>query len=132
MSQEWAGAQAANTEPEVQKEITQLGLDYRLMTQFTSFVAVEDRVVTKDGKPQRVEVPVEMPEGVSYEGVFGDNLMEGYWAAPGVNQSVTVSASVASTKTHNGPASVVGGALERMGTVFSAHKATPPPPSPPP
>jgi hypothetical protein len=41
------------------------------MTQFTSFVAVEDRVVTKDGKPERVEVPVEMPEGVSYEGVFG-------------------------------------------------------------
>src|SRR5947207_15936776 len=71
MSQEWAGAQAANTEPEVQKEITQLGLDYRLMTQFTSFVAVEDRVVTKDGKPQRVEVPVEMPEGGSYEGVVG-------------------------------------------------------------
>src|SRR5262249_14803515 len=36
------------------------------------FVAVEDRIVTKDGKPQRGEVPVEMPEGVSYEGVFGD------------------------------------------------------------
>ncbi|PYV65349.1 MAG: hypothetical protein DMG95_01890, partial [Acidobacteria bacterium] len=125
MSQDWAGAQAGNTKPEVQKEITQLGLDYRLMTQFTSFVAVEDRVVTKDGKPQRVEVPVEMPEG-------GDNLMGGYWAAGGVNQSVTVNASVASTKTRNGPASVVGGALERMGTVFSAHKATPPPPSPPP
>ncbi len=132
MSQDWAGAQAGNAKPEVQKEITQLGLDYRLMTQFTSFVAVEDRVVTKDGKPQRVEVPVDMPEGVSYEGVFGDNLMGGYWAAGGVNQSVTVNASVASTKTRNGPASVVGGALGRMGTVFSAHKATPPPPSPPP
>ena len=45
-----------------------MGLDHGLMTQFTSFVAVEGRVVTKDGKPQRVEVPVEMPEGVSYEG----------------------------------------------------------------
>jgi len=72
MSQDWAGAQSGNMKPDVQKEITQLGLDYRLMTQFTSFVAVEDRVVTKDGKPQRVEVPVEMPEGVSYEQVFGD------------------------------------------------------------
>jgi Ca-activated chloride channel homolog len=71
MSQDWAGAQSGNMKPDVQKEITQLGLDYRLMTQFTSFVAVEDRVVTKDGKPQRVEVPVELPEGVSYEGVFG-------------------------------------------------------------
>jgi hypothetical protein len=70
-SQDWSGAQSGNIKPALQKEITRLGLDYGLMTQFTSFVAVEDRVVAKDGKPQRVEVPVEMPEGVSYEGVFG-------------------------------------------------------------
>jgi hypothetical protein len=57
--------------PALREQITQLGLDYRLMTQFTSFVAVEEKIVTKDGKPQRVEVPVEMPEGVSHEGVFG-------------------------------------------------------------
>jgi Ca-activated chloride channel homolog len=131
MSQDWAGAQGGSMKPDMQKEITQLGLDYRLMTQFTSFVAVEDRVVTKDGKPQRVEVPVEMPEGVSYEQVLGDEVRGGYWAAGGVNQSVTVSASVASTRTRNGPASVVGGALGKMGNVFSAHKAAPPP-SPPP
>jgi Ca-activated chloride channel family protein len=72
MSQDWGGLQPGNVRSDVQKEITQLGLDYGLMTQFTSFVAVEDRVVTKDGKPERVEVPVEMPEGVSYEGVFGN------------------------------------------------------------
>jgi Ca-activated chloride channel family protein len=52
-------------------EVTRLGLDYRLMTQYTSFVAVEDRMVTRDGRPVRIEVPVEMPEGVSHEGVFG-------------------------------------------------------------
>jgi Ca-activated chloride channel family protein len=52
-------------------EVTRLGLEYRLMTQYTSFVAVEDRMVTRDGKPVRIEVPVEMPEGVSHEGVFG-------------------------------------------------------------
>jgi hypothetical protein len=70
--------------PELEKETTQFGLDYRLMTQFTSFVAVEEQVVTKDGKPQRVEVPVEMPEGVTYEGVFGDN--EKRWlGAPGAS-----------------------------------------------
>lgn len=70
MSQDWSGAQGGNMKPELQKEITQLGLDYRLMTQFTSLVAVEQRVITKDGKPQRVEVPVEMPDGVSYEHVY--------------------------------------------------------------
>lgn len=51
--------------------ITGLGLEYRLMTPYTSFVAVEDQVVTRNGKPVRVEVPVEMPEGVSHQGVFG-------------------------------------------------------------
>jgi Ca-activated chloride channel homolog len=73
MSQDWAGLQRGKVKPGVQQEITQLGLSYRLMTQFTSFVAVEERVVTTGGKPQRVEVPVEMPEGVSYEGVFGED-----------------------------------------------------------
>ncbi len=67
MSQDWAGLQSGNVKPAVRDEITQLGLDYRLMTQFTSFVAVEERVVNRDGKPVRVEVPVEMPEGVSYD-----------------------------------------------------------------
>jgi Ca-activated chloride channel family protein len=76
MSQDWLGLQQGTMKPEIKEQITQLGLDYRLMTQFTSFVAVEDRIVTKDGKPQRVEVPVEMPEGVSHEGVFGDDKEE--------------------------------------------------------
>ena len=51
-----------------QEAITQLGLEYNLMTQFTSFVAVEESVVTEGGKPRRIEVPVEMPHGMSYEG----------------------------------------------------------------
>jgi hypothetical protein len=41
------------------------------MTPFTSFVAVEEHVITEGGVPRRVEVPVEMPDGMSYEGVFG-------------------------------------------------------------
>jgi len=41
------------------------------MTPFTSFVAVEEMVVTDGGQPRRIDVPVEIPEGVSYEGVFG-------------------------------------------------------------
>lgn len=58
-------------EPNNREEITKLGLDYRLMTPFTSFVAVEETIVTDNGKPRRVDVPVEIPDGVSYEGVFG-------------------------------------------------------------
>src|SRR5215468_1358283 len=72
MSQDWLGMQQGSMKPALQEQITQLGLDYRLMTQFTSFIAVEDRIITKDGKPQRVEVPVERPEGVSHDGIFGE------------------------------------------------------------
>src|SRR5262249_50714414 len=71
MAQDWLGIQRGAMDPKLKEQITQLGLDYRLMTQFTSFVAVEDKVVTKNGQPERVEVPVEMPEGVSHEHVFG-------------------------------------------------------------
>jgi biopolymer transport protein ExbB/TolQ len=43
------------------------------MTQFTSFVAVEEMIVTDGGRPRRIDVPVVMPEGVKYKGVFGAN-----------------------------------------------------------
>jgi Ca-activated chloride channel family protein len=71
MSQDWSGVQSGNPKPELKEEITKLGLEYRLMTQFTSFVAVEEKRVVEGGTPRVVQVPVEMPHGVSYEGVFG-------------------------------------------------------------
>ena len=71
MARDYAGIQQGSADPEVRRQITRLGLDYRLMTQFTSFVAVEEQLITEGGKARRVEVPVEMPQGVSYEGVFG-------------------------------------------------------------
>jgi Ca-activated chloride channel family protein len=73
MSQDYSGIQQGNPKPDVRKAITQLGLDYRLMTQFTSFVAVEELIITEGGQPRRVEVPVELPDGVSYEGIFGQD-----------------------------------------------------------
>jgi hypothetical protein len=71
MGHDWQGLQSGSAKPEVREAITQIGLDFRLMTQFTSFVAVEEMVVTEGGQARRIEVPVEMPEGVSYEGIFG-------------------------------------------------------------
>jgi Ca-activated chloride channel homolog len=82
VSQDWTSAQAGRGRNDFRETITQLGLDYHLMTQFTSFVAVEDSVVIESGRPRRVEVPVEMPAGVSYEGVFGDaNVQKSMGAA---------------------------------------------------
>lgn len=72
MSQDFNGAQQGNMKDEVKQSIIQLGLDYRLMTQFTSFVAVEEMIVTDGGVPRRIDVPVEVPEGVNRQAVFGE------------------------------------------------------------
>lgn len=72
MAEDYLGMQRGRPRNDLREEITQLGLEYRLMTPFTSLVAVEETVITDGGKPRRIEVPVEMPEGVSYEGVFGE------------------------------------------------------------
>ena len=71
MSQDFRGMQSGSMRGDLKEQITKLGLEFRLVTQFTSFVAVEEKTVTEGGQPRRVEVPVEMPEGMSYEGVFG-------------------------------------------------------------
>ena len=65
MSYDYSGAQNGNMKPDLKQTITQVGLEYRLMTQFTSFVAVEEMVVTDGGQPRRIDVPVEVPEGVN-------------------------------------------------------------------
>jgi hypothetical protein len=123
MSADWSGLQSRNMKPELQKEITQLGLDYRLMTQFTSFVAVEDRVITKDGKPQTIQVPVEIPEGVDYEHAVGEPVM--------------VSAqlySLNSVVQHKIPSSAYSGVVGAgaQGSVMASRAAIPQPAPPPP
>lgn len=65
MSQDYSGAQRGDMKPDLMQTITQIGLEYRLMTQFTSFVAVEEMIVTDGGQPRRIDVPVEVPEGVN-------------------------------------------------------------------
>jgi Ca-activated chloride channel family protein len=70
--QDYAGVQNGTARPEIKETITQLGLEYRLLTQFTSFVAVEELVVTDGGTPRRVDVPVEAPEGVNRDTTVGE------------------------------------------------------------
>ncbi len=69
------GALQTGQFPEALRErIVEVALEHRIMTQFTSFVAVEDRIVNEGGVQRSVTVPVEMPQGVEYEGVFGGEL----------------------------------------------------------
>ena len=72
MSNDLQGAQQGTMSEELKQQIIQLGLNYRLMTQFTSFVAVEEMIVTDGGQPRRIDVPVEVPEGVNRETAYGE------------------------------------------------------------
>ena len=77
------------THNSLRETITQLGLEYRLMTPFTSFVAVEEMIVTDNGQPLRVEVPVETPEGVALRGdnpsISGGSGLDNLYIADGVS-----------------------------------------------
>lgn len=56
----------------VVEEITQVGLDYRIVTQFTSFVAVDKSKKIK-GQSRTIIQPVEAPEGVNMDKAIGSN-----------------------------------------------------------
>jgi Ca-activated chloride channel family protein len=57
-----------NETPQLEKAVTETALTYRLMSQFTSFVAVTEEVrVDPKGQRRTVPVPVELPEGMNQE-----------------------------------------------------------------
>ncbi|HKO45057.1 MAG TPA: VIT domain-containing protein [Pyrinomonadaceae bacterium] len=101
MDQDYGGIQRGAMKPELKETITNLGLEYRLMTQFTSFVAVEEMIVTDGGQPRRIDVPVEVPEGVDRSAVFGESERGnrqvanfGFFKNKAVSETVIVAGSV--------------------------------------
>ncbi|MGK7902842.1 MAG: VIT domain-containing protein [Hormoscilla sp.] len=72
--------------------VTKTALAYQLLSPYTAFVAVSEEVrVNPDGTRQRVQVPVELPEGVSYEGIYGTeargNQVGGQFSPPSAPSS---------------------------------------------
>ncbi len=63
------------------KEVTNLGLAYNLLTNYTSFVAVDTEVRNKGGKSTAVKQPLPLPEGVSDYAV-GNGYAAAYGNAP--------------------------------------------------
>ncbi|HTF99712.1 MAG TPA: VIT domain-containing protein [Nitrospirota bacterium] len=57
------------------KEVTELGLAYNLLTNYTSFVAIDSEVRNKSGNTTTIKQPLPLPEGVS------DYAVGGYMAA---------------------------------------------------
>lgn len=72
MSADWIAMQNGDPEKQIKDEIVRLALSQHIMTQFTSFVAVDEAVSTGAQKARTTMVPVEMPAGVSYEKIFGE------------------------------------------------------------
>ncbi|HRP64080.1 MAG TPA: VWA domain-containing protein, partial [Phycisphaerales bacterium] len=54
-----------------QRDIIALGEAFQIMTQHTSFVAVEKMRITVGGRPMLVRVPIEFPKDMAWEGIFG-------------------------------------------------------------
>ena len=143
MSQDFKGMQQGATREDVKQAITQLGLDYRLMTQFTSFVAVEEMIVTDGGKPRRIDVPVEVPEGVDRGAIFGQEkdgtynrlqILASLSPSP-ISGAVTVTRSGSSSAkakapsaTRNGRGGNSGGGGAGGGTDYSRIYGAPSPP----
>ncbi len=61
--------------PEIIEEITNIALSHRLMTQYTSFVAVDEndmQPINQEAKaPRQVVVPLPLPEGTDFRGFYG-------------------------------------------------------------
>ena len=98
MSQDWSGIQSGNSAHKA--EIIQVGLAHSLATQYTSFVAVEEKTVVSDGKPVQVEVPVELPQGVSPLAVPG-NAGIGYERLQSFAQLAPAPAGASGSYTYN-------------------------------
>ena len=82
MSEDWFGAQQGQVNKELKEEIVDTALKHHIMTKYTSFVAVDDSIKTKGEPGEKVNVPVEMPDGVSREAIFGRGNMNRPTAAP--------------------------------------------------
>ncbi|MEP0844860.1 MAG: VWA domain-containing protein [Phycisphaerae bacterium] len=76
MNQDLVAAQRGQFPRELRDQVVKLGETFGIMTQYTSFVAVEKQRITLGGQPRLVAVPIEFPQGMSYEGVFGCQVLE--------------------------------------------------------
>ncbi len=56
------------------REVTDLGLQYNLLTAYTSFVAVDTQVRNTGGRPTTIKQPLPLPQGVSDYAVGGAML----------------------------------------------------------
>lgn len=108
MDQDANGIATATNDADRKSEITKLGLAYRMMTQFTSFVAVEEESVIDGVTPRRVEVPVEEAE----------KLVSVAWPAAAGGSNCSVCATVNVTASY----SMVNTTQSQISTTREVHR----------
>ena len=100
--------------------VTQTALNYRLLSQYTAFVAVSEEVrVNPDGGKITVQVPVLIPEGVNYESTYDRN----FGGAPNqAAQNNVRSLAAAPSPTLNSPPTTVSRGRVGNGVISEASK----------
>jgi len=86
LARDLRGLQQETFAEALKEEVVSIALSHALLTPFTSFVAVEDRVVNEAGESRTVTVPVEVGGGVDREAIFGGAPLA---AAPGLYRAGT-------------------------------------------
>ncbi len=94
----WAWSADTNYINLLKEEITGLGLKYNLLTQYTSFIAIDSIVRADSGDAQTVNQPLPLPEGVSDKAIGA----EGDWAYAGNQPGRVLSLEKNSAKEYKG------------------------------
>ncbi|HEX8734961.1 MAG TPA: TonB-dependent receptor [Pyrinomonadaceae bacterium] len=88
---------------DLENAITSLGLEFRMLTQFTSFVAFDEQMVTDGTETKRIEVPVagvdNSPINAGYSAEYGQATGTSYSVAV-VSSNVTVDTTSSSIQTN--------------------------------
>ncbi len=82
-------------------EVTQLGLNYNLLTNYTSFVAIDSEVVNAEGDSESVKQPLPLPDGVSNSAVGGSGYAAKTTGVLNISASPMMSISSTSKRKSN-------------------------------
>lgn len=115
-------------DPELDRQIIELSIASRVLTELTAFVAVDRSRVTAGGAPVRVAVPVEVPDavaGIAAGGGFGYGVVSGYgiggggtgWGTIGLGSYGTIGHGSGTGVGYGGSAGVLRVAAPAMPTV---------------
>ena len=63
-------------EKSAKQKIIDLSIKHNLMSKFTSFVAVEEKIVNPSGQSILSDVHVDLPDGWDYNAIFGNNMVK--------------------------------------------------------